>query len=153
MTTTDGNEPIVLTRIFSHKIEDVFDAFSTGESLEKWLAPADEIEAKTLFHQFKVGGDYKIVFTLADGQKLTLSGKFLEIKQPVRIVFSWQWEEPDIHAGINSIVTVDLEKQEEKTQLTITHQKLSTAQAVTRHSQGWAGTVARLHNWLNRTYS
>lgn len=150
MIAANDDEPIILKKIFNHDIENVFDAFSTGKSLEQWLSPADNIKAKTLFHQFEVGGKYKISFTLPDLQELILSGEFLEIENPGKITFTWLWEEPDIHAGINSLVTVNLKKQKEATELTITHQKLSTAEAIIRHSQGWKCTVERLQNWLNR---
>ncbi|MGX9417681.1 SRPBCC family protein [Vibrio sp. WJH972] len=153
MIAANDDKPIILKKIFNHGIEDVFNAFATGESLEQWLSPANNIKAKTLFHQFKVGRGYKISFTLPDEQELILSGEFLEIKKPTKIIFTWLWEKPDIHAGINSLVTVELKKQKKETELTITHQKLLTTEAITRHSQGWEGTIERLQNWLNRIRS
>lgn len=153
MIAANDENPLIIKKVFNHGINEVFAAFASGESLQAWLAPADNIKTKALLHQFSVGGNYKISFILPDQQELILFGEYLEIEKPVKIIFTWMWEEPDIHAGINSLVIVDLKQKNENTELTITHQHLSTTAAINRHSQGWAGAIERLHNWLNRSNS
>ena len=143
------NETIVVEKLYKHHINRVFDAFSKKASFEQWIAPSDEIGTKILLHDFKVGGQYRIEFTVPEAGSLFLGGKFIYIEPPKQICFTWVWEEPDIHAGINSLVTVDFLEIKRQTKLVITHENLSTLQATERHIQGWNGTLIRLNRFFN----
>lgn len=141
--------PIVIRRLIEHVPERVFDAFSHSKALVAWLAPSDDIVATAMEHDFNVGGRYRVAFALADGNQTVLAGEFVVIERPSKICFTWVWEEPDIHAGIQSLVTVDLLEADGGTELIINHENLSTIEAVDRHTQGWLGTIKRLCVWLD----
>ncbi len=143
-------EPIEIEKLYKHSISKVFSAFSKKETFEQWIAPSDEITTKMLLHDFKIGGQYRIEFSVPKIGTLFLSGEYVRIEYPNQICFTWVWEKPDIHAGINSLVTVNFLQHKEYTKLVITHENLSTLQATERHIQGWSGTLTRLDQLLSK---
>jgi len=141
-------KPIVIKKEYKHSIEKVFSAFSQKTAFEQWIAPSDEIGTEVLIYDFNVGGQYKVKFSVPGFGNMFLSGEFININKPNQICFTWVWDKPDIHAGINSLVTADFFEHEEYTKLVVTHENLSTLEATTRHTQGWNGTLTRLEKHL-----
>jgi len=149
MTGISNNiKPIVIEQYYKHSIHKVFKAFSQKNAFEQWIAPSDEIGTKILLYDFTVGGQYRIEFSIPGAGIVYLGGEYVNIESPTQICFTWVWEEPDIHADINSLVTVKLLEHEGHTKLVITHDNLSTLPSSQRHLKGWTGTLARLGNLL-----
>lgn len=143
-------EPIVIEKLYKHSIDKVFNAFSKEKAFGQWIAPSDEIKTRVLLYDFKVGGKYRIEFSVPEAGAIFLGGEYVHIEYLKQICFSWIWEKPDIHAGINSLVTANFLKYKNYTKLEITHENLSTIQAMERHAQGWNGTLLRLNQLLNK---
>ncbi len=66
------------------------------------------------------GGRYRIEFDAGDGAAVTLTGEYLEIELPRRLVFTWSWalawpDEPE------SLVTVELSPAPGGTEVSVTH--------------------------------
>jgi len=70
-------------------------------------------------------------------------GQYQEIS-PRRIVFTWTWEEPDPHAGIETVVTIELFELGEETEILVTHERFPDEETRDRHDEGWSGALARL---------
>ena len=149
MAVKNQIDPIVLTRRYEHSPEKVFSAFSSADSFERWIAPSNAIATTLLQHEFKVGGKYRIQFTLPDGNASYLRGEYLLINEPDQLVFTWQWEKPDIHSDIKSLVSVTISPKYGKTELQIIHENLSTIDATERHNHGWQGSIERLSALLS----
>ena len=141
-------EPIVIEKIYKHSIDKVFNAFSQKTAFEQWISPMDIFDTKILLFDFKVGGKYRIEFIVPETGTLLLGGEYVNIKHLQQICFTWIWEKPDMHAGINSLVTANFQERNEYTKLQITHENLSTLPATVRHTQGWNGTLLRLEQFL-----
>jgi uncharacterized protein YndB with AHSA1/START domain len=73
-----------------------------------------------------------------------VTGLYRRIEPPSIIVFSWDIEPPDEHAGLRSEVTVILTPQGTGTDLLIRHAQLTAAGARERHAVGWSGAVDHL---------
>ncbi|MBL1321571.1 MAG: SRPBCC domain-containing protein [Methylophaga sp.] len=115
-------EPIVINRFYEHPPEKVFAAFSCKKAFEQWIAPSDNIDTRVLLHDFRINGLYRIEFSIPEIGKSFLGGEFIHIDCPRQICFTWLWEEPYIHAGVNSLVTVDFIELNGSTKLSLTHE-------------------------------
>ena len=140
---------ISIERTYKHAKEKVFQAFSQQTAFALWIAPAEEIQTEILEFQFKEGGKYRIAFHIPNGPTLYLGGEYVKISKPNQIVFTWQWEEPDENAGINSLVTVDFTATESGTRLNLTHENLANIAMKERHAAGWSGSLNRLTQYLS----
>ena len=112
-----------------------------------------------VFEHFEVPGDRGLgriellaqvprAARLAPSQRMLVGGVYRQIEVPSRLVFSWLIDPPDIHAGIESQVTVSIAASAEGSDLLILHERFDRADANARHSAGWAGALERLQRLL-----
>lgn len=122
----------------------VFNAFSSADALAQWFTPDACISLEVTDFEFVPGGTFRLRYTMPDGTRPVAGGQYLAIDQPDQIVFSWVWEAPDIHAGIQTQVSVRFIEHGNQTEVIITHDLLPSREASDRHAQGWQGTLSRL---------
>lgn len=130
--------------------ERVFAAFSSGEVVAQWLTPSPDVKLTVLELDFREGGSYRFAYVTPEGQRMLVGGVYREIKAPSRLVFSWLIEPPDVHAGIESQVTVSITPSPGGSDLHILHERFGRADANERHAQGWAGALDQLHQLLTK---
>ncbi len=136
-------------RRVSARPERVFSAFADAGLVSRWLTPAPEIKLVVLKFDFRVGGTYRFAYHVPGGQVMTVNGSYRSIEPPSRIVFSWNIEPPDEHAGLQSEVIVAITPMGDGSELHIRHERLTPDSAVERHSIGWRGAVDQLVELLS----
>ncbi len=143
-----GKTRAEVRRRFTASPEKVFAAFAEARLVGRWLSPAPEITLALLQFDFRVGGTYRFAYHLPAGETVIVGGVYRAIEPPSRLVFSWIIEPPDEHAGIESEVTVTITPDGSGCELLIRHEKLTRADAVTRHTDGWRGALDQLTRLL-----
>ena len=136
-------------RRFSVAPERVFSAFSEVRLVGRWLSPSPEIALTILQLDFRIGGVFRFAYQVPGGQMMTVNGAYRAIERPSKIVFSWNIEPPDEHAGLQSEVTVTITPDGDGCELLIRHEKLTPAGAVGRHAEGWRGALDQLATLLD----
>jgi uncharacterized protein YndB with AHSA1/START domain len=131
-------------RRFAAAPEAVFSAFCEAHLVKCWLSPSPEIALTVLQFDFRVGGVYRFAYDLPGGQTMIVNGAYRSIERPSKIVFSWNIEPPDEHAGLKSEVTVTITPDGTGAELLIRHEKLTRAGAAERHAGGWRGALDQL---------
>jgi uncharacterized protein YndB with AHSA1/START domain len=127
----------------------VFSAFSEASLVSRWLTPAPEVSLTVLQFDFHIGGAYRFAYHVPDGATMFVNGVYRVIEPPSKIVFSWNIEPPDEHAGVRSEVTITLTPDGSGTQLLIRHEQLTHAGAAGRHAEGWRGAITQLSAMLD----
>lgn len=140
---------VFVRRRFRASREDVFDAFTDPKTLVRWFSPSADIGTEVLEHDLRIGGAYRLGFRFPDGSQDTVRGAFKEIQPPDRLAFTWTWDPPDRHAGIETFVTVVLREEGAETEVVISHDRFPTHETRDRHDAGWATTLDRLENLLD----
>jgi uncharacterized protein YndB with AHSA1/START domain len=128
----------------------VFAAFSEASLVSRWLTPSPEVALTVVQFEFRIGGAYRFAYHVADGATMFVNGEYRVIEPPSKIVFSWNIEPPDEHAGIRSEVTITLTPDGSGTHLRIRHEQLTRPGAAERHAEGWRGAIAQLTVMLGR---
>jgi len=142
---------VLVKRRFRAARDLVFRAFVEPATLETWFSPSPEIATEVLEHDARVGGRYRIGFRFPDGSRISVLGTFREISPPVRLAFSWTWEPPDVHAGVETLVTIVFDERDGGTEVTVRHDRFPDAPSRDRHDEGWTGTLARLATRLGES--
>jgi uncharacterized protein YndB with AHSA1/START domain len=127
----------------------VFAAFADPDLVRRWLTPNPEVSLEVLSFDFRVGGAYRFAYHVPGGAIMRVNGVFHAIERPLRIVFSWNIEPPDEHAGVQSEVHVAIAPDGDGSLLHIRHVKLARAGAPERHAEGWRGAAEQLAALLN----
>ena len=122
----------------------VFAAFADPALVSRWLTPSPEVALSVLQFEFRVGGAYRFAYHVPGRTTMFVNGVYRTIDPPSTLVFSWNIEPPDEHAGVRSEVSVTVAPDGRGTQLLIRHTQLTLPGAADRHAQGWQGAVDQL---------
>jgi uncharacterized protein YndB with AHSA1/START domain len=144
--TKDKTQKLTITREFPASPERVFDALTDAQSLSQWFGPAS-VTARQVSVDLKPDGAYRLEMHHDDGSVYPLSGSFVEIARPRRLVMTWIWGVGD-YGGVETLVSIDLEPTDEGTRLTLTHENLVDDLARERHSEGWQSSFDCLETHL-----
>jgi len=135
---------IELQRRFRASPERVFRAWTQPLALREWWCPAgwaaSEIEI-----DLRAGGRYRIAMVRAGdaGPGVSVSGQFLEVRPPERLVYTWRWE--GAFAGMpETLVTLELSGSENETLLTLRHDNFTDTGLRQQHRSGWIAACDRL---------
>jgi uncharacterized protein YndB with AHSA1/START domain len=140
---------VQIRRLLSSAPEAVFRAFTEPSLLARWFSPSADIATRVLEHDLRPGGRYRFAFRFPDGAEAVVRGEFLTIQRPRRLVVTWTWEEPDPHAGIETIVSIVLTDSGGGTEIVVTHERFPEASVRDRHDEGWSTTLDRLEGLLS----
>jgi uncharacterized protein YndB with AHSA1/START domain len=122
----------------------VFAAFADAALVSRWLTPSRDVRLDVTEFDFRVGGRYRFAYRVPGRDAMVVTGMYRVIDPPSLIVFSWDIQPPDEHAGVRSEVTISLSPDETGTDLLIRHAQLTAPGAQERHAVGWTGAVDHL---------
>jgi uncharacterized protein YndB with AHSA1/START domain len=140
---TPATLEIELQRRFRASPERVFRAWTRPSALREWWCPpgwiADDIELDV-----SVGGSYCIrMRRVGDSRRVAVRGRFLEVKPPERLVYTWCWEGAFADMP-ETLVTLELFGSETETLLTLRHEKFADLGLLQQHRAGWIAACNRL---------
>ncbi|MET0925671.1 MAG: SRPBCC domain-containing protein [Xanthobacteraceae bacterium] len=124
----------------------VYAAWTEPAKIARWFGPqgAEVLRAEA---DVRVGGRYRVIFRVPDGQQHDVSGVYREVVPNQKLVFTWAWiSTPERE----SLVTVALKRDGDGTLLTLTHEQFFDEPARDRHRSGWSGALDNLESYVNR---
>ena len=162
MADSFSNLILRLTRTFDATPARVFAAWINPDQFGQWFGPAGmttvecELEAK-------VGGAWRL---MGEGRNIpgrepdaevvrpTVSGRYLEVEPPKRLVFTWAWHDKDDFAsprGQESIVTVLFNAIGDRTEMIFTQAVLRDEEILSAHRRGWTESFDKLGEFTRRS--
>lgn len=128
----------------------VFRSLTEAEWLERWFCPSPGATVKVTQLDLRVGGRFRFAFRFPGDRTAVVVGEYRTLARPRRLAFTWTWEPPDPHAGVETLVTIDLYEKEGGTELALTHARFPTEQLMRQHEDGWGATLDRLKELIGR---
>ena len=126
----------------------VFRAFTEAQWLERWFCPSPDVTVSVTQLDVRVGGTYRLLFRFPGERVAVVVGEYRAIARPHQLAFTWTWEPPDPHAGLETLVTLQLRPKDGGTELVLTHEGFPTAPLMRQHEGGWGTTLDRLQGAL-----
>ncbi|PZM08939.1 SRPBCC family protein [Rhizobium tubonense] len=146
-TKTDNARELVIVRRFDAPCDLVFRAWTDPKALTQWSGPAG---FKAVGDQLEVwpGGRHRACLIAPDGEEHWVSGKYLEVEPPHRLVFTHAWEIGTGERSPETIVTITLKESDGGTEMTFRQSGFESASSLKGHEDGWSQSFERLGVFL-----
>lgn len=127
---------IAIERLIDASADFLFEAWTVPDRLTAWWGPGPVTcpQAKV---DLRVGGEYRIANRLEDGSILWITGEFIEIDRPSRLVYSWLV----MDQSVPSRVTVTFVEQDGGTLVRVEHDRIANRELAENHEMGWNGCL------------
>lgn len=137
-----------LQRRFRASPERIFRAWTQPTALREWWCPPGWIAAD-IDIDLREGGAYRIAMQRSgSGSSVLVNGRFIEIRIPQRLVYTWRWEGAFAEMP-ETLVTLELQGTEDETLLTLRHEGFDQGGTKQQHRSGWISACDRLDRSLN----
>jgi uncharacterized protein YndB with AHSA1/START domain len=122
--------------------ERVFRMLTDPAELTRWWGPkgftTTEVELT-----LSEGGGYRFSMQPPEGDVFHLSGEFLEIEPPSRLVYTFNWDEPTPDDQ-QTTVTLLLRAVDGATEVSLSQGVFATEERVELHREGWTESFEKL---------
>ena len=142
-----------ISRIFDAPRERVFDAWTRQDYFVQWMCPPG-VEITLCEIDVRPGGAWRIAGRHSGDKVFASSGKYLEVKRPERLVFTWAHYADGDYAkprGHETTVRIELRAVGNKTELTLLHGPFLDTPSFENHRGGWEGSFDKLEAFIRRT--
>jgi uncharacterized protein YndB with AHSA1/START domain len=146
---TAATRALRVSRIIHADAETLFRAWTDPRELMRWWRQEGEGWAFAgASIDLRVGGAYRLGMTAPDGKIHVAVGVYREVQRPVRLVFTWEWEDPTHRAG-DTVVTVEFKDAGgDRTEVVLTHEGFVDEARMGRHQQGWIELLNLLERFV-----
>jgi uncharacterized protein YndB with AHSA1/START domain len=127
----------------------VYAAWTDPEQLKQWFGP-ENVQTRDLIADTRVGGEFRWDLINQEGEEMTISGEFRDLKPNKKIVFTWKWEDDEVWKNHVSIVTIELSDADGGTELRLMHEQLPTETLRDGHNEGWNSALSKLENFVRK---
>jgi len=142
------NRTLTINKVFNVPVKLVWEAWIKPDHIIQWWAPRG-MKVTVVNHDFKVGGKWKFVMPMPDGNEFISEGKYLEIVEFKKIIttadFRPMTEGVELH--------VSFEEDGDKTNFTfsVVHatEEYCKQQEKMGFYNGWGSAFERLDTMLN----
>jgi uncharacterized protein YndB with AHSA1/START domain len=124
----------------------IFRMLTEPAELATWWGPHGFTTPETEL-DLSVGGGYRFAMQPPDGDLFHLSGEFLEIDPPRRLVYTFRWEEPDPDDR-ETVVTLSLDAVGDGTEVSVSQGAFATAERLELHRSGWTDSFEKLRELI-----
>ena len=139
-----------VSRIIHADAETLFRAWTDPRELARWWRQeGDGWAFAGASVDLRVGGRYRLGMSGPDGRTHVASGVYREVQRPVRLVFTWEWEDPTSRAG-DTVVTVEFKDAGHgRTEVVLTHEGFAEEARMGRHRVGWLELLSLLERAIS----
>ena len=146
MTATQlKTESLAMQRRFKAPRDRVFKAFTDLDVLREWWGP-EGMDLPEASLDLKVGGAYDFHMRNSEGGIHRVHGTYVEIDEPERLVFTWQWVRDEPTAEM--LITLTFHDHGDETELELFQEKMPDAESVAGHEKGWISSFNCLEQYL-----
>ncbi len=147
MAAQSGELTLEIKRALTAAPPVVFGAFNDPNQLAKWWGPQG-FTVESLDFQPRVGASYRIEMQPPEGDPFYLAGKFREVDPPVRLTFTFVYEDPDPD-DVETVVNLSFRDLGESTEVAFTQGPFKTEARRALHQEGWTDSFDKLEHLIS----
>lgn len=138
-----GGFTLQIAQRFRAPPEVLFRAWTEPEQLKRWWGPGGFTVPECAI-DLRPGGRYRIVMQPPDRAAHVLSGTYIAVEPPTRLVYTWSFDGTQADDGAESLVTVEFRAVGDETEVTVLQERLPNQPSRDMHRDGWKGSLDRL---------
>jgi uncharacterized protein YndB with AHSA1/START domain len=127
-----------ISRVMPAPREDVFAAWLDAEGMRSWMCPGD-IKKTDTESDARVGGKFRSAMH-GDENTYVMTGEYVEIDPPSRLVFTWA---SNVNTG-ESLITLEFHDRGDESELVLIHERLTDAETAGNYEKGWGSIIEKL---------
>lgn len=131
--TTATELKLETSRVINASPEALYDAWLDPSMLARFMRPGPDMSVPEAKSDARVGGRFLIVMRVGD-QDLPHEGTYSVLDRPKRLAFTWESPMSPIE---DSTVTIDFDKVEGGTKVTLNHVRFPNEESRANHEAGW----------------
>lgn len=136
-----------MTRVVPAPRERVFRAWTDPDELKRWWGPG-RFTTPHAEIDLRPGGRYALVMQPPDGAPLHLTGTYLQVRPPERLVYTWRWEDGVPETG-ETLVEVEFRDRGDQTEVIVVHRGFPEGSPQDPYRQGWQSGLSKLATVLD----
>ena len=148
MTVQSGELTLKAKRVLPGAPLVVFGAFTAPEELAKWWGPKGFTVPSLEFNP-RVGDDYRVEMQPPEGDPFHLTGQFRQVDPPVRLAYTFTWEDPDPD-DVETLVELAFRDLGESTEVLLTQGPFKTEARRELHRDGWTDSFNKLEQLISQ---
>ena len=149
-----GEDPVIVEGVFNTTASTLFRAWTTPDEIKAWFG-AGETGPSSAKIDLRKGGRWEFMYVEADGQIDTLRGEYVEIKENVLLIFTWEHERSSPDGGTEttpqSLVTLDFKETENGVRLRLLHERIGKESGRLGVGVGWNASFKKLKVIIERS--
>lgn len=140
---------VLIRRRFDAPPSRVYDAFANIYTFAELMRP-ENVKLVEAGADVRAGGEYNVVFRMADNDLWTLHGTYREVSPPNRLALTWIWMEDDPKDEQHTLLTLEFAPDGNGTELTLRHELFLREESRASHETGWGECLDKLAAQLSR---
>ncbi len=143
-----GEPTLEMKRLLPAAPSGVFMAFTDPDKLAKWWGP-EGFTVPSLEFDPRVGASYRIEMQPPGGDPFYLTGEFREVDPPVRLAYTFVYEDPDPD-DVDTLVELSFRDLGESTEVVFTQGPFKTVARRGLHRDGWTDSFDKLEQFISK---
>jgi uncharacterized protein YndB with AHSA1/START domain len=142
-----GNAPhgnLVIAWRFPAPPARVWHAWTEPGMMKRWFGSDPQGHVVRASADPRVGGAFEVTFVNSDGSGYTCFGRYLEVEQDTKLVFSWSWRDSP---GPGELLTLRFEPRDGGTLMRFEHANIDP-DTTHNYALGWKSTFEKLERAL-----
>ena len=136
-----------IERTFDAPAEDVFDAWTNPEVIQRWFKPAAGWREPSAEVDLRVGGTVRVVMRDPDGEPVGAGGEYTEVDRPSRLAFTWTFD--DFPAN-QQMIELEFSERDGVTTVLFINSDISDPQRQEDQNDGWRTCFDNMEKALAR---
>lgn len=138
---------LLIERSFAAPRDVVFKAWTDPECMAQWAGPKDFV-ARGDQLDLRPGGIHRACLIAPNGDEHWVSGTYIEIEPPRRLVFTHAWERANGQRSPETVVTLEFTDMGDVTHMRFHQAFFDSFESRDGHEGGWSESFDRLQRFV-----
>jgi uncharacterized protein YndB with AHSA1/START domain len=143
--TQPSDHVVRIERTFAASAEEVFDAWTSPEVMQRWLHCAPDWGTPEAEVDLRVGGTVRVVMRRPNGTEVKAQGEYAIIDRPNRLVMTWTFDDDPSN---EQLIELSFSESEGSTTVLLVNSRISTDGRRDAQHVGWHGCLDELEREL-----